>query len=958
MANATEIAYNLSLARLLRHEGLSAEGEQRRVFGGSRGQADVLLDFDEYAVVLEAEFGSPAKADADKRFPEDAPAIVNGLPVRLVVAIGYPQNLADLPESKTAENLAACTDLRIAYRYFGEPWGEETTGSVTNLAEVLRDYWIQSDNGAGIEETVRRADSAIKVASDILARVDSQDRSEQDGPATKALIWLNALLFQELLALHLDPALLPAEHRSKHILRPDPDGGPSHLIQQWGEILEINWWPIFHIARETLKTTPSPTNQEAVRILKRAAAEIAETGTIRRHDIAGRIFHRLLDSRKFLATNYTTIPAAILLAGLAFDARSKCWDDIDFADPKSVAGLRIVDPACGSGTLLMAAVQEVIKRARRDGLRGSDEQELMRATLEDAVYGFDVVPAAIHLAASTLCMAESRQVIRDMNLWRVQHDVANGIPRLGSLDFLSGSLSGGSAARLGLFKEEVSVQVTGTGEVVDDVATVAMPQRCHLVIANPPYTRAGGPGDQKNTLWNPIFGSLLDAGDAKKMQDALQKTLQKTPASLYAGLGSAFVVLANDTLHIDGRLAFVLPATMLTGSRWRGIRQLLLEQYCIDWVIVSHDSRNRGRVKGLPGRRLVSFSESTRIAEVMIVATRNNLLEVSQNTAYFVNLIRNPDEPVQAMTLTRKLLAMDEHMMALDPQAIDIGGINWGSVIAVPQKDLTDEAWSYAAFAQAELIAAAKELCSSGYGPLPSIPISELGDIVHVGPYHMQIKNPTYGLFRIVETDDALQAGIPALWHHKWTRNTTLESQADARLERRGDKDRATQDQMLKEQGRLHVACDLGMAPQRVAAVLTKTPMLGVSSWVTLVPKAPVRGKEEALCLWLNSTPGLLFRILHGNRPYLGRSRLPHELVRTLLVLDVNALSEKQLASAVFIYEDLKEKELQGFSGIENDPIRNELNTRLCREVLAIDPSGIDDLTRKLANEPTLHARH
>ena len=47
MANATEVAYNLSLARLLRHEGLSAEGEQRRVFGGSRGQADVLLDFDE-----------------------------------------------------------------------------------------------------------------------------------------------------------------------------------------------------------------------------------------------------------------------------------------------------------------------------------------------------------------------------------------------------------------------------------------------------------------------------------------------------------------------------------------------------------------------------------------------------------------------------------------------------------------------------------------------------------------------------------------------------------------------------------------------------------------------------------------------------------------------------------------------------------------------------------------------
>ena len=49
-----------------------------------------------------------------------------------------------------------------------------------------------------------------------------------------------------------------------------------------------------------------------------AAAEVAETGTIRRHDVAGRIFHRLLDTRKFLATNYTTVPAAMTACRLGF----------------------------------------------------------------------------------------------------------------------------------------------------------------------------------------------------------------------------------------------------------------------------------------------------------------------------------------------------------------------------------------------------------------------------------------------------------------------------------------------------------------------------------------------------------------------------------------------------------------------------------------------------------------
>ena len=953
-SNATETAYNLSLAKLLRHEGLNAEGEQRRMFGDSRGQADVLLDFDDYAVVIEAEFGAPAKGDADKRFPDDAPAVVNGLPVRLVVAVGYPARFADLPESQTDANLAACGDLIMAYRYFGEAWGEETTGSIGTLAEVLRDYWVRSDNGIGIEETVKRAASAIEAAGDILAKVEPQDAGEQDGPATKALIWLNAMLFQELLAQHLDTSLLPPDHHAKRILRPDPERGPDHLVRQWIEILEINWWPIFFIAKETLKTTPGPANQEAVSVLKRAAAEIAETGTIRRHDVAGRIFHRLLDTRKFLATNYTTIPAAIILAGLAFDERSECWSGIDFADPQSVADLRIVDPACGSGTLLMAAAQEILKRGRQVGSIYGEEREVVRSILERAVYGFDVVPAAIHLAASTLCMAETRQVIRDMNLWRVRHDVTDGVPHLGSLDFLLSSPSRGNAARLPIFDDEVSVRVTGEGEVEEDVA---MPQECHLVIANPPFTRAGGPGDEKNTLWNPIFGSLFDAGDAQKMKSALKKTLQGTPANLYAGLSSAFLVLADESLAPGGRLAFVLPTTVLTGSRSSKIRRLLLNNYCIDWVIVSHDSRARSEVKGLPGRFWTSFSESTRRAEVMIVATKGTA-HLSRNHVRFVNLLRNPEEPVQAMALMRKLLTMDENAIPLEARAIDIGKENWGSVVTVPQRDLSDGAWSYTSFGQSELVLAAEEIRIGKSDPFASLAVTELHNLADLGPYHMQVKSPKQGLFSIVETDDHLRAGIPALWHQDSARNTTLETKANARLERRSDKDRLEQDLMLQRQGRLQMACEVRMAPQRVAAVLTETEMLGVRSWVTVSLRKPAPGKEEVLCLWLNSTLGLLFRLVHGNRPFLGRSELPHELAQTLPVIDVDKLSPAQLLAATSIYRDLKGRSLEGFGDVKSDPVRQELNTRLCQEVLGIESKNVDELTRKLALEPTMHARH
>ena len=163
---------------------------------------------------------------------------------------------------------------------------------------------------------------------------------------------------------------------------------------------------------------------------------------------------------------------------------------------------------------------------------------------------------------------------------------------------------------------------------------------------------------------------------------------------------------------------------------------------------------------------------------------------------------------------------------------------------------------------------------------------------------------------------------------------------------------------MLSRKGRLQLARDLGMAPQRVAAVLTSMPMLGVSSWITVLPRDPGMGKEEALCLWMNSTLGLLLRIVHGNRPYLGRSRMPHELARTMPVLDVGKLSAQQLAVAVSIYEDLKEKPLQGFSAIDRDPVRCELNARFCSEILGIEISAVQELTQQLAQEPTMHARH
>ena len=138
------------------------------------------------------------------------------------------------------------------------------------------------------------------------------------------------------------------------------------------------------------------------------------------------------------------------------------------------------------------------------------KETAIRLLLENVLHGYDVVPAAVHLTAATLSMAETRQLIGPMPLFWMPHDVHERRARLGSLDFLENSPSRGIAQKLPAFvdTEHDPGRVTGTGERVYDAQ---MPGECDLVIANPPYTRAGGPGASDHTDWNPIFGSAPSA---------------------------------------------------------------------------------------------------------------------------------------------------------------------------------------------------------------------------------------------------------------------------------------------------------------------------------------------------------------------------------------------------------------------------------------------------------------
>ena len=162
--------------------------------------------------------------------------------------------------------------------------------------------------------------------------------------------------------------------------------------------------------------------------------QISEEVAGLRHDLIGRIFHRVLDTARYDGSYYTSTAAAVLLTTLAFREQ-----DTDWNDPNAVTTLRICDPACGTGTLLMAAAERV-RHLRNVAGRGTpeDEDALGLALVEDVLWGYDSNLTATHMAAATVGMLSPATQFSHINIHRVRLGVFNDVPYVGSLEFLTG----------------------------------------------------------------------------------------------------------------------------------------------------------------------------------------------------------------------------------------------------------------------------------------------------------------------------------------------------------------------------------------------------------------------------------------------------------------------------------------------------------------------------------------
>ena len=929
-----ESIVNDTLARILREQlGLSAAAET--LHDGKR--PDIIVDLPEGPVILETEF-DPAltvEADALARLGME----INGQKVQNVFAVTVPGRLRSTSQQHLYDRMTGAKLAWQEWRIDGTA-GPTFSGTAAELGDMIRRI---TPPAGGLDEAVdaldegaRRAGAQLYSSPGTLGRVSQIFGAEpsRDVANMAALVIINAMIFQERLASN-ETAFQPVGRamQSGHFSR-------MKLLQTWEQILDIDYYPIFSMARDVVQEF---SDVEAAAVLGECAATAAALlgmGAVGRHDLAGRIFNRLISERKLLAAYYTSIPTSSLLAGLALSKDR--WSHVDWNNIEELSQLSVVDPACGTGTLLMAAYRQFVQNC---SVATSDNSRnlLHQALVENVVIGADVVQAAIHLTAATLAAMSPTVRFEQMQLHtlRLGRDLSKKI-WLGSLDWLEApetqSFFSTTVEQIGAASGEGGIIVRPTAD---------------LVISNPPFTRRGSDGGKEESI-SRVFS--IPEGD-KQSQKAISKRtsalLKDTPANQMAGHASSFTVLADRIVKPGGRVALVLPVTALFGESWSEIREMLSSKYEIEFVVSSHDPD------------LLSMSYDTSIAEALLIARKLTKAETPTGRGVFVNLWRAPYQETDALALVRAVsAAASTSLLRADGPPVGgnpliVGGEQWGEVADGPVggKSWTAARWKRTLLAQFATALEKGELrTEDGSQVAGHVPVAAMRDVCNVGPQHRQIKG-SLGVFEAYHGWNE-QAQFPAIWKLNSSIHQGLLAEPNAWLVPKPDRDHIP---IWSQSGTLQITVDVRYTSQPVMAVRTDLRALGVRAWHTLTSHGtdPVVNSrlETALALWCNSTLGLLLHANHSNRSQEGRGQGNKGMLESLVALDVRKLKSWQQQAAQAIWQDFTDRKFQPFYQCAVDPVRIELDERIVRDLLGLGDDAVAAVARLrslLAEAPSI----
>ena len=630
---------NAKLRKLLQKTGLDTKPEVTV----TKGRIDVLVWFDEYKVAVECELEDDrgvafkkkeAAGDARKRL-EPTPI------VDVAVAVVYPKGTTESLSMSdkimyavvgTAKTVDGSKQMRLdgtTHYKSGIRWSE---CSVRQLAGILRQVGRDlGDPNSIVSELKDSLSMAVDKLSD--AELENTAKSldlnmDEDyrAAATRALLVVaSAAMFHARLDTYL-PKMKP-EIDARDGKPYDGEWPPAKLnecfearnvtttlLDSWHMILAVDYKPIFEAGRAVLKSNNSHRFSDAVKIMVSWARDTVGSVEGLRHDILGRIFHAVLGTARYDGSYYTSMPAAVLLAGLAIRGK----EDL----PANFSDARIIDPACGTGTLLMAAAERI-----KDVLGNRCDSTVL---IEKVLSGVDINITALHMAATTLGLLSPTTQFKHMDIRQIPLGVVSKarIPKSGRLAGIvsAGSLelydAGGLDAYTGWTERGSANVESGEKRAPHEYAYQA-----NHVIMNPPFTR------------NDIRHDQLGKKAEKLVNKREEEIFKSSPAKVRRkSSGPMFVMLAERLVAQNGTVSIVFPLSASTALDFAEQRKFLAERFHIETIVVPQDPKR------------FWFSENTNISEMLVVMRRKENSKAKRPTR-IVHLAVNPNTVTDAMML-------------------------------------------------------------------------------------------------------------------------------------------------------------------------------------------------------------------------------------------------------------------------------------------------------------------
>jgi Eco57I restriction-modification methylase len=233
-------------------------------------------------------------------------------------------------------------------------------------------------------------------------------------------------------------------------------------------------------------------------------------------------------------------------------------------------GIRIADPACGSGAFLISAFRRLLAEriaAARDVERASggtpgaiDETPLIAEILRDNIYGVDINPASVEIAKLALWLHSVRAATP---LSSLEHTIRIGNSLVGD-DFWSG--------RQRTPQAEERVRTFNWRAAFPEVFPVGLEGGFDIVLGNPPYVKL-----QNLMKVDPDVAAYLSASRG----DDTYNSAQTGNFDLYL----PFIEKGLRLLGPGGRMAFIAPSLWAVNQYGEGLRGLVRHRRHLDrWL--------------------------------------------------------------------------------------------------------------------------------------------------------------------------------------------------------------------------------------------------------------------------------------------------------------------------------------------------------------------------------------